>query len=101
VWGMINGNSPLLAQMAQAGAKPTSMDGTLVLRDKFDGTLRATFSTADEATAMHKQVDQLAQMGKSQVETADVTVTGTTVAMHIVATDQQIKTLLGMLGGFM
>ena len=40
-------------------------------------------------------------MGKGQVTTADVVANGPTVSMHIVATDEQLKTIMGMLGAFM
>jgi hypothetical protein len=101
IWGMINGNSPILAQAAQAGAQPKSIDGTLVISDKFDGNVRAMFGTPDEAANIQKQLEQVVQMIKGQLTTADVVATGDTVSMHVVASDQQIMTLMGMMRGFM
>lgn len=100
VWGMVNGNSPILQQMGEGGAKPSSMDGTLVIRDTFDGTMRVTFATPDGATAMQKQLDQVGAMFGKQMQTFEARVDGSTFVLHVIATAEQIKGLLGMFGAF-
>lgn len=100
MWGMVNGNSLILAQMSDGGAKPSSVDGTLVIRDTFDGTMRVSYPTADGASAMQKQLDQIGAMVGKQMTTFDAHVDGSTFVLHIVATAEQVMGLVGMLGMF-
>ncbi len=98
VWGMINGNAPFMADAAQMGARPKSLDGTLVLRDRFVGALRMTFATADEADRVNKQFQQVLPMVQGRFEKVDVRTDGAVLRADVVATDEQIKQLMGMIG---
>lgn len=99
VWGMIRGNSSLLETAAQAGVKPKSVDGTLVLTDRFVGAMRVTFGSAADADAMKKQLDQIMPMVQGRFEKVDVRADGAVLRADVIATDEQVKTVLGMLGG--
>jgi hypothetical protein len=99
-WGMINGNAPFMSDMARAGARPKSLDGTLIVRDRFVGALRMTFATPDEADAVNKQFQQVLPMFQGRFDKVDVRTDGAILRADVVATDEQIKQLLGMFGAF-
>ncbi len=98
VWGMINGNSPLLRMMAQAGAQPKSVDGTLVLQDRFIAAMRVTFLNQADADKMKQTASQVLPMVQGKVDKIDISVTGPMLRMDVVATDAQVRSLLDMLG---
>ena len=99
VWGMINGNAPFMAEMAQAGARPKSVDGTLVIKDRFVGAMRITFATPDDANKVNQQLQQVVPMVQGQFEKVDVRTDGAMIRADVVATDEQLKKVFGMLGG--
>ncbi len=98
VWGMINGSSSLLTQMAQAGAKPKSVDGTLVLSDRFVGAARIKYATPGEADQVKQQIAQIAAMANGKVDKIDLAVNGDVLRIDVVATDAQVRAILGMFG---
>jgi len=100
VWGMINGNSPLLKEAAQVGAKPKAVDGTLVVNDRFVGAIRIAFDNDGDAAKVHGQLSQVVPMAKSFLDKLDLRVDGATVRGDVVATDEQMKKLLGQMGFF-
>ena len=98
VWGMVNGNSQLLKMAAQAGAQPKSMDGTLVLHDRFVGAMRVTFANQADADLMKKQVSGVLPMVQGKVDKIDLTTNGAMLRLDVVATDAQVRSLMAMLG---
>lgn len=99
-WGMINGNSPLLDQAAEAGARPKSIDGTLRLSDKFIGALRITFASPADADKIVQQVGPLAKNFSAMFEKLEIKGNGAMVQADVVATEAQLRALAGMLGAF-
>lgn len=100
VWGMINGNAPFMAEMAQAGARPKSIDGTLIVKDRFVGALRMTFATPDDANKVNQQMQQILPMVQGQFDKVDVRTDGAMIRADVIATDEQLKKLFGAFGAF-
>lgn len=98
VWGMVNGNSSLLTQMAQAGAKPKSVDGTVVIQDRFVATGRVAFATAADADQMNKALAPVVPMANGKLDKLELKVTGDILRIDMVATDAQVRSLMGMFG---
>lgn len=90
VWGMINGNSPLLAEAAQAGAKPKSVDGTLVVNDRFIGAIRIGFENDADANKVHGQLSQVLPIARSYFEKLDLRADGSVLRGDVIATDAQM-----------
>ena len=80
-------------------AKPKSIDGTLVLTDRFVGAMRVTFGTANEADQLTKMVQQVLPMVAGKVEKADARADGEILRIDVVATDDQMKAILAALDG--
>lgn len=100
MWGMLNGNSSLLGNMAQAGARPKSVDGTVTVRDKFIANMRVTYASPAEADQMLKTVQPFGQMMGGKLDKLDFSTSGAILRGEVVATDEQMKQIFGMLGGF-
>jgi hypothetical protein len=97
-WGMISGNSPLLAQMAQAGAKPRSVDGTVVLDARMNAVVRVGFANQAEADQVRQELAPVLPMASGRVEKLEMMVNGSTLRGEVIATEPQLRDLMGMFG---
>jgi hypothetical protein len=100
VWGMINGNSPMLDDVRRGGINPKAIDGTLVLTNVFSGALRMQFGETSEADKVVNDIKQLVPMVQGKVDRIDVRADGAMVRANVVATDAQLRDIFKMLGGF-
>jgi hypothetical protein len=98
LWVMVNGNSPVLAPMVQAGGRPRSIDGTLTVTDRFTFAIRIAYGTPAEADQIVQSVTPLLGSARALLERVDVRAETSTVHIHVVATEAQARTLAGMLG---
>ena len=100
-WGMVSGNSPLLREMAQAGAQPKSVDGTVVLDSRMTAVVRMGFANQADADKVKQQLAPVLPMVSGRVEKIDMSVNGPTLRGEVIANDAQLRELMSMLGGFM
>jgi hypothetical protein len=101
MWFMANGNSKAFDQMKQMGMAPKSLDGTLTVTDKFAGVLRMTMGNASEASRMQAELDKIKAPISAMVEKFETRANGDLVAVEAVITEQQLRSMLQMLGGAM
>lgn len=101
MWFMANGNSKAFDQMRSMGFAPKSLDGTLTVTEKFSGVLRMTLGNPSEAARMQAEFDKVKGMIAPMVEKFETRVSGDVVAIEGVITEQQLRSMLQMLGGAM
>jgi len=101
LWGMANGSSKIFDGAANAGFRPTSVDGTLTVADRFTLAARGTFASADEAGKLAKELNQVAGMARAMVDKLAVNTNGTMVTADVVITEAQLRRLMSMAGGMM
>ena len=83
--------------MAQAGAKPKSVDGTVVLDARMTAVVRVGFADQAEADKVKQMLSQVLPMVSGRVEKIDVAVNGATLRGEVIATDQQLIGILDMI----
>jgi hypothetical protein len=98
LWVMVNGNSPVLAPLVQAGGRPRAVDGTLTVSDRFTVAIRVAYGTAAEADQIVQSVTPLLGTVRALLDRVDVRADTSTVHIQVVATEAQVRTLAGMLG---
>lgn len=98
VWGMINGSSKLLAEAAQAGAKPKSIDGTLVLSDRFVGAIRVAFDSDGDASKVQGNLSQFLPIARGYFEKLDLRADGSVLRGDVIATDAQMMKVIEQVG---
>lgn len=96
VWFALNGNSPVMAQLAAIGAKPKAVFGSINVSDglTFDGAMR--FGTPDEAQsllALSKQVTQ-SPMVAQMFDKLDINATGTDLTASAAMGPQKLKAVV-------
>lgn len=101
MWFMANGNSKAFDQMRQLGMSPKSLDGTLTVTDRFAGVLRMTMGNPAEASKMQVEFDKVKGMIAPMVEKFETRANGDVISVEAVITEQQLRSMLQMLGGVM
>lgn len=101
MWGMANGSSKLFDATAGMGFRPTSVDGTLTVADRFTIAMRGTFASAADAGKLANELNQVAGMARAMVDKLAVAANGTMVTADVVVTEAQLRRLMSMAGGMM
>ena len=99
VWGMLNGSSPIFDAMGGIGARPKSVDGTLTVTDRLAIAVRMTMPSAGDADRLRMEIDKAGAMARNFVERLDTAVKGDSLQIDVVITEDQLRGLIGMMGG--
>jgi hypothetical protein len=101
LWVLMNGNSPIFAQLAAMGIKPKAVFGSINVTKDIALDLRMRLPTADEAkklaSTVQPQVTQAAAMFDKLVVTND----GSDVRVQIGLSDAKLKALMMQLAPMM
>lgn len=100
VWGMVNGNSNIMAEVRQAGANPKVLDGTVIVTDVVSVVGRMTFATDAEATQLVNLISPSMAPGRAMLQRLDVRADGPVLRVDAQATEAQLRSLAGLFGGF-
>lgn len=98
MWAMVNGNSEAIRPLRQTGINARSIDGTMIVTDRFTAAVRLTLDDAAAADAFVQQMDPMADRVRGFVEKLELRTIGTAVQLEVVITEEQLRTLVALAG---
>ena len=99
LWGMANGNASFFEELAQMGMRPKSIDGTLTVTDRLSFAVRMTMPSAADAAKVGGELDKIKGPAGNFVDRFETRIDDATVHIHVVVTEAQARSMLGMMGG--
>jgi hypothetical protein len=99
-WFAINGNAKVFDKVSTFGIRPKSVIGSVDLANGLTGAVRMSLDSADSAHSFAGLVQGQLGLVKALVEDIEVTSEDTDVVLHVVMTQVQLESLVGMLGAF-
>lgn len=97
MWGVVNGKTKLLDELAGAGMRPVTVDGTLTMSDRVVIAGRATFADADTAAKVDALMKQSLATASKFAEHAESRQEGTHVIVGMSVSSAQLEMVLGFL----
>ena len=99
LWGMANGNSDAFKELASLGMRPRALDGTLAITDRFALAMRITMPNPDDAARVAGELDKIKGPFGAMVDRFETRADGDLVNVHVVVTEEQLRSLIGLMGG--
>lgn len=99
VWGMINGQAAFMGSARQLGVDPRSVDGTLTLTDRLTAVVRLTFASDADADRLVQTLAPMLGGARAMFERFDARADGSVARFDLVATEAQVRALVGTMGG--
>jgi hypothetical protein len=99
LWALVNGNGKLFDKAGAMGLKPKAVFGSLSLADGLAMNVRMRLATAAEASQIVTAAQGQLGVAKSLFDRLDVTADNADVVLGVAMTDQQLQSMIGMIGG--